>query len=49
MQAFDIASQTLLMPSGLNNDQLQKIMGKLLIKNIDHADLYFQSRKRSKL
>jgi TldD protein len=31
------------MPSGLNNDQLQKIMGKLLIKNIDHADLYFQS------
>ncbi|HEV2613663.1 MAG TPA: metalloprotease TldD [Gammaproteobacteria bacterium] len=43
MQAFDIATQSLLLPSGLNNDALLTIMGKLLAKNIDHADLYFQS------
>ena len=42
-QAFDIAAQALLMPSGLNSNHLQKIMGMLLVKNIDHADLYFQS------
>ena len=43
MSAFDIASQTLLQPAGLSNDALQKIMGKLLVKNVDYADLYFQS------
>lgn len=43
MQAFDIATQALLMPSGLNNESLQRIMGNLFVKNIDHADLYFQS------
>ncbi|MDX2164683.1 MAG: metalloprotease TldD [Gammaproteobacteria bacterium] len=43
MSAFDIASQTLLKPAGLNHDVLQKIMGKILVKNVDYADLYFQS------
>ncbi len=43
MRAFDIASQTLLQPAGLNSETLQKIMGKILVKNVDYADLYFQS------
>ena len=40
---LDIALDTLLTPSGLNAHYLDTMMGKLMAKNIDYADLYFQS------
>lgn len=41
--SLSIAEQTLLAPAGLNEQQLQNIMGQLVSKNIDQADLYFQA------
>ncbi len=40
---IEIAKQDLLDPAGLTDAQLQQVLGKLLGKTIDHADLYFQS------
>ncbi|MBV8802413.1 MAG: metalloprotease TldD [Gammaproteobacteria bacterium] len=40
---LEIAQQDLLEPAGLTESQLQHVLGKVLINNIDNADLYFQS------
>jgi TldD protein len=42
-QFLQIARQDLLDPAGLTEQQLQGILGKILGKQIDNADLYFQS------
>lgn len=45
---LDIAYRTLLEPNGINDNNLQHILGKLLGPRIDSADLYFQhSRQES--
>ena len=38
-----IAERDLLGPAGLSESQLEKMIGKLLGRSIDYADLYFQS------
>lgn len=38
-----LARETLLDPAGLTENQLQKILGRLLTPKIDMADLYFQA------
>lgn len=38
-----LAKQILLSPSGLGENDLQKVLGDLMTKKIDQADLYFQS------
>lgn len=38
-----LAKQDLLAPSGLNDNQLQNVIHTLAGRNIDYADLYFQS------
>ncbi len=40
---FDIARRDLLDPSGLTENHLQSVLGSLLSRTIDNADLYFQS------
>jgi TldD protein len=40
---LDIARQDLLEPAGITDSQLQQVLGKVLGKSIDNADLYFQS------
>jgi TldD protein len=42
-QPIDIATQMLLHPTGLGEKELQKVLGQLLAKNVDQADLYFQA------
>jgi TldD protein len=42
-QPIDIATQMLLQPTGLSERELQKVLGQLLAKNVDQADLYFQA------
>lgn len=42
-QPLDIARQTLLAPAGIEEQQLQQVLGQLLGKAIDNADLYFQA------
>jgi TldD protein len=41
-QAVEIAHKELLVPAGLTEHQLEKILGRMLGQNIDNADLYFQ-------
>lgn len=40
---LDIARQNLLEPAGLTDNQLQDVLGNVLGKSIDNADLYFQA------
>lgn len=40
---IEIASRDLLEPAGLNENQLQEVLGSILGSAIDNADLYFQS------
>lgn len=40
---LQLGQHTLLEPSGISEDELQKVMRKILLKNVDYADLYFQS------
>ncbi len=40
---LEIAKRDLLDPSGLSESQLQQVLGTILGKSIDNADLYFQS------
>jgi TldD protein len=40
---LDIARRDLLDPAGLTEQQLQRVLGSILGKSIDNADLYFQS------
>ena len=42
-QTLEIARNTLLKPAGLNEQQLEKILGNILGSTIDNADLYFQA------
>jgi TldD protein len=42
-QNLQIATQALLEPAGLSESHLQTVLGKLLGKTVDCADLYFQS------
>lgn len=42
-QSLDIAQRILLAPAGLTENHLQKVLGKVLGKTIDAADLYFQA------
>lgn len=43
MNRFDIIKQNLLDPAELCDSQLQELLGNVLVKNIDMADLYFQA------
>src|SRR5476651_2087872 len=40
---LEIAKTDLLTPTGITEQQLQKVLSSILGKNIDNADLYFQS------
>ena len=40
--SFSLAQQTLLMPAGLGEAQLQRVFGNMLAHKVDYADLYFQ-------
>jgi len=40
---LEIAKETLLMPTGLNEFDLEKTLNTLMSKKLDQADLYFQS------
>ena len=42
-QSLDIAKQVLLDPAGLDENQLQTVLSKLLGNSVDGGDLYFQS------
>ncbi len=42
-QPLEIARNTLLAPAGLNEQQLEKILGNILGSSIDNADLFFQA------
>ncbi len=42
-QPLEIARNTLLTPTGLTEQQLEKILGNILGSTIDNADLYFQA------
>jgi len=43
MTTIDLARQVLLEPAGLNENQLENILGDILGYEVDRADLYFQS------
>src|SRR5471030_2326176 len=43
MTTIDLARQLLLEPAGLNENQLERILGDILGYTVDRADLYFQS------
>ena len=36
------ASSSLLKPYGLDNDSLQRVLGQVMSRGVDFADLYFQ-------
>ncbi|HET6655789.1 MAG TPA: metalloprotease TldD [Gammaproteobacteria bacterium] len=40
--SLDLAKQTILQPSGLDEGALARVLGRLMGRNIDNADLYFQ-------
>ena len=44
-QTLDIATQTLLEPASLQENQLDQVMGKLLSRQVDLADIFFQYSK----
>lgn len=47
-QHFDTASETLLVPSGLDTKALQGVLSNIMSHQVDYADLYFQySRSES--
>lgn len=39
---FDIARNSLLLPAGISDNQLQQLLGKMLGHTVDNADMYFQ-------
>ena len=43
--ALDIARQRLLVPAGIDENDLDKVFGKLLAHAVDSGDLYFQSSR----
>src|SRR5579883_1894144 len=45
---LDVAQQTILAPSGLDEGRLSTVLGALMGRGVDYADLYFQlSREES--
>ena len=44
-QAFHEATQAILTPSELEEKHLDQVMGKLLSRQVDYADIYFQSSR----
>lgn len=42
---LDIATNNLLEPAGLSDQQLQQVLGSVLGHSVDYADLYFQSAR----
>jgi len=42
---IEIARNTLLTPAGLEEDDLNKVLGNILLHDIDSADIYFQSSR----
>ena len=42
---LDIARQRLLVPAGIDENDLNKVFGKLLGHAVDSGDLYFQSTR----
>ncbi|HET6726240.1 MAG TPA: metalloprotease TldD [Gammaproteobacteria bacterium] len=44
--SLDIAKQTILQPSGLDESQLGKVLSRVMGARIDNADLYFQLSRR---
>jgi Predicted Zn-dependent proteases and their inactivated homologs len=44
MEILNLARQAILMPSGIQDDDIEKIMSRLLSSPVDAADIYFQSR-----
>ena len=42
---LDIARQRLLVPAGIDENDLDKVFGKLLTHAVDSGDLYFQSSR----
>ncbi|HET7674462.1 MAG TPA: metallopeptidase TldD-related protein, partial [Gammaproteobacteria bacterium] len=46
--SLEIARQAILAPSGLDENQLADVLGRLMTRSVDNADLYFQlSRQES--
>src|SRR5450759_2043324 len=46
--SFDVAERMILTPSGLDEGRLSSVLGKLMSRGVDYADLYFQlSREES--
>ena len=44
-QTLEIATQTLLEPASIQENQLDQVMGKLLSRQVDYADIFFQYSK----
>jgi TldD protein len=45
---FEIAQRTILAPSGLDESRLSQVLGAIMARGVDYADLYFQlSREES--
>jgi len=48
LQPLDVARQSILAPSGLDDDRIASVLGGVMGYNVDYADLYFQlSREES--
>jgi len=43
MEILNLARQAILIPAGIQNGDIEKIMGRLLSSPVDAADIYFQS------
>ncbi|MCF7964986.1 MAG: metalloprotease TldD [Methylobacter tundripaludum] len=43
MEILNLARQAILMPTGIQDGDIEKIMGRLLSSPVDAADIYFQS------
>ena len=43
--SLDTVSQSILEPAGLESHHLEDVMGRLLSRQVDYADVYFQSSK----
>ena len=47
-QPLDVARQSILMPSGLDDDRIASVLGSVMGYSVDYADMYFQlSREES--
>lgn len=44
MELLNLAKQAILIPAGIQDGDIESIMGRLLISSVDAADIYFQAR-----